>query len=441
MKNTFKIIYIIFIFAILCIPVGFMKFYKSENTENRKLAQRPSVLSENFEKEFESYISDNFAFRDILVNADSSLKANIFGLSGNEKVTVGKYGWLFYTESLEDVTSKNTMTDREIYCTVRTLEIINDYVKSNGGKFVFTIAPNKASLYDKYLPYYYSKSNIPNNANKITESLKNVDYIDLKVLFEEQKEILYHRLDSHWNNKGALLVTNTLLEHLNLEKSFYSEPVKRQDWEGDLYKMIFPTMSEKDIQYYYNKNEFHYSHTRRFKSTDDMIISTENKMSKNGSILLLRDSFGRSMFPFVAESFSKATLVRTLPYDLNQIENNKYDYVVFEICERNLKNIILKAPYMKAPKADVNINTITKLNNNDFEIVMETGKLNHIYGRILTDIPENTRIYATIGDELYEAFPCCEFDASEEPKRNNNGFSLYTDNNDSKVNIYISIIN
>lgn len=437
MKKALKLAYLIFIFVVLCIPVTFMKFYKAENTENRELAQMPSFFDEDFGEKFDNFISDNFAFRDVLVNADSSIMANVFGISGNGSVTMGKNGWLFYTETLDDITSENIMTDREVYCAARTLEMISDYVEKNNGRFLFMPAPNKASVYDEYLPYYYRKSNVPNNMDMVLNELNNVDCIDLRTVFENRDDVLYHRLDSHWNNKGALLVTDILLEHFGLEEYDYGVPEERQDWEGDLYKMLFPAGEEKDVQYYYDEDNFNYQYTRRFKSVDDMIIETKNDFSENGSILLFRDSFGRSMLPFIGESFSKATLSRSVPYDFYQIEESNYDYVVLEIAERNIEDIISRAPYINAEKADVDTEKLKKLDSNEYELVCENESLNHIYGRISADITTDARIFVSVGDDIYEAFPVYELGEEDEPDGSGNGFSMYTDNQSSEISIYI----
>ncbi len=439
MKKLIKSIYIICIFALLCIPVGFMHFYTAENTENRTLAERPSLITkdgidQDFGEKFESYIADNFAFRDKLVNANSTIKAKLFGLSGNEKVTVGKDDWLFFTETLEDVTSKNTLTDREAFCAARTLEMINDHVSGRGGRFIFTIAPNKATLYTRYLPYFYSKSNRPNNMDKIVSRLENTEYFNIKSVFESTDDILYHKLDSHWNNKGALLVTNALLKQLGLKGKEYSEPEERQDWKGDLFEMLYPSVECTDTQYYYNEDEFDYSNTSRFKSVDDMKIATQSD-STNGSILLFRDSFGRSLYPFVADNFSKAMLSRSVPYDLTDMS---YDYVVLEIVERNLEDIISRAPYMQAPAAETDIDSLIKLDSSQYDITVENKGLEHIYGSINTELSENTRIFVGIGSALYEAFPCYELSEEEKPDGRGNGFSLYTADNAENINIYIS---
>lgn len=436
MNNILKLIYIISVFVILSIPVGLMGVYEGENSENRVLAQMPDKITENFGSEFESYIADNFAFRDKLVNADSYIKAELFGMSGNDKVTVGKEDWLFFTETLEDITSKNLMSDREIYSIVRTLELISEYAENNNSRFIFTIAPNKASLYSQYLPYYYKKSNVPNNMERIVEKLENVEYLDLKNVFENQDEILYHRLDSHWNNKGAELALNSLLELLNLDKKEYSQPQLKTDWQGDLSEMLFPTMDYRDDQYYYNENEFNYNYIGRFKSVDDMKIETQNEYSNNGSILVFRDSFGRSLLPFIGDNFSRSTLLRSTPYDLTNVSD--YDYTVIEIVERNLDNLISKAPYMEAQISDKDIEELTLLSKDDYTITREDGELCHLYGNISCDLSTESRIYIMADNTLYEAFPTYELDEDEVSTGDGKGFSIYLNKNVNNINIYIS---
>ena len=60
--------------------------------------------------------------------------------------------------------------------------MIQRYAQENGIKFVFTIAPNKNSLYGEYMPYYYQafrsgESNL-GRLQKYLDS-EGVNYVDL----------------------------------------------------------------------------------------------------------------------------------------------------------------------------------------------------------------------------------------------------------------------
>lgn len=74
------------------------------------------------------------------------------------------------------------------------LSLMQKYVQGKGGKFVFTVAPNKNSLYGENMPYYLQKkaSNVRNiNMLKEKTDKYNIFYVDLFQLFEEQEEELY----------------------------------------------------------------------------------------------------------------------------------------------------------------------------------------------------------------------------------------------------------
>jgi hypothetical protein len=67
------------------------------------------------------------------------------------------------------------------------------------------------------MPYYYKlRESEQNNRDGLKELLEEAgaEYCDLFELFENENEILYHKQDSHWNNKGALMVYNAVLSAL-----------------------------------------------------------------------------------------------------------------------------------------------------------------------------------------------------------------------------------
>ena len=91
MKKKIQILYIVLFFVICIIPVAFMPFVKTNDTaENRKLSEMPTLKTEDgdlnlkWPSEFETYLSEHFAFRQELVTLDSIQKAEIFETSSNE---------------------------------------------------------------------------------------------------------------------------------------------------------------------------------------------------------------------------------------------------------------------------------------------------------------------------------------------------------------------
>ena len=98
-----------------------MLFFKTDvSVEQRQVQIFPSIntggkLNVKFFDQLNYYFSDNFAFRQNLIEADAIIKKNVFRQSGNEKVIVGSKGYLFFSETLDDYLGQNTLSKREIY--------------------------------------------------------------------------------------------------------------------------------------------------------------------------------------------------------------------------------------------------------------------------------------------------------------------------------------
>lgn len=96
-----KRIFIIIFFCLLCLPSLGMLFFKTDvSVEQRQVQIFPSIntggkLNVKFFDQLNDYFSDNFAFRQNLIEADAIIKKNVFRQSGNEKVIVGSKGYLF----------------------------------------------------------------------------------------------------------------------------------------------------------------------------------------------------------------------------------------------------------------------------------------------------------------------------------------------------------
>ena len=164
-----KKIFIIIFFCLLCLPSLGMLFFKTDvSVEQRQVQIFPSIktggkLNVKFFDQLNDYFSDNFAFRQNLIEADAIIKKNVFRQSGNEKVIVGSKGYLFFSETLDDYLGQNTLSKREIYSCGRVLSLLQENVEQNNRQFLFVIAPNKNSLYPEYMPKRYIKTSEQNN--------------------------------------------------------------------------------------------------------------------------------------------------------------------------------------------------------------------------------------------------------------------------------------
>ena len=141
-----------------------------------------------------------------MISAWSALNVELLRTSISDSVILGSSGWLYYEGSLGDYTGIGLLSDREIYSAAQNLALVKEYAESQGAQFLFTVAPNKNSLYPQHMPSFTVFSE-RRNAVRLAAALEKqgVAYLDLFTVIGGEAETLYFTQDSHWNSKGAAL--------------------------------------------------------------------------------------------------------------------------------------------------------------------------------------------------------------------------------------------
>ncbi|MFG6368924.1 MAG: hypothetical protein K1W16_10950 [Lachnospiraceae bacterium] len=339
--------FVIVFFIICIIPSAGMLFYHSELAENRTLSEKPKFRTEegkwnqDFFEELQTYVSEHFAFRGELVEADSFIKYKLLRTPNDDQVVIGKEGWLFFGQTLADYVGV-TLPDEEIDKIANTLLEVSQYVEHMGKKPLFVIVPNKNSIYPEYMPARFGSRAECRNLTLLQERMtdKKIPFVDayhLLTAYKDTEEVYLHE-DTHWNHTGARLVLNEIYAAFGISEQYtLTGYTIEKNHEPDLYKILFPSSEYFEAQHIYEDNQ-QYDYVGRLHSLDDIKIRTTSS-AQNGSILVYRDSFGRAMIPFMGGSFSQAVFNRSTPYDLSIIENTECDYVLFEIVERNLQDL------------------------------------------------------------------------------------------------------
>lgn len=467
MKKIFYGIFIAVFFIICIVPsAGMLVMGESQPAANEILASKPEIVREDgtfntsLNDDITDYIADRAAFRQEIITAYAAAKAAVFGESAADDVIIGKDGWLFYSKTVNDYLHDNTLSKRNINGIARTVKMMQDYAQSQGADFIFTIAPNKNSLYGQYMP----------NIGKVLDNEKNVDmlkkalaiqdaaYADLFYAFRSQDEVLYHARDSHWNNRGAALARDTLMEFYKDQSSdesgqasadwkfFDGDFNKINDHKGDLYEMLYPAGKALDSDFeperkftfgYANGAESYYSDDKPPYDSIRLETVCENT---EGNLLMFRDSFGNSLYPFMAESFEHAVFSRQIPYRLDWLASDQQDsdenhygpvtLLLIEIVERNIPNLAVNAPVMPAP--EIGINEI--MQNSDSEDSGKTGftradidmlcaaePAENMQGYTFikgvydgSEFANDTRVYIQTADGFFEACPVGNTDWTED---------------------------
>jgi len=429
MKKTIYIVFTALFLAVALIPFAGMFFYQTDETaEGRTLAEKPSFTEDgkinlNIGTDYEDYFGDHFAFRSELVDLDATLKLDLFATSSEDKVIVGKDGWLFYAETLNDFSGTVKLSDGDINRLARIIKMESDYCRTNGKGYVFTVAPNKNSIYPEKMAAYYLAASENTNLENINEALVKlgVNVCDLQESLISAKasgKQLYYTYDSHWNLEGATVGYKALLASVKKECGFdYAdsdwlnatfEPAER---EGDLLKMVTPLQGNVIENYATESLKNKYKTQGMMKTVDDLRIITNAELDDQTKLLMFRDSFGRAIIEPLSDTFKKATYLRATPFAIADYLDAD-TVVIREIVERNIKNLLEYAPIMTAPAAtDADVAGLEALNATSVTAKTEEhGELIHYFGTYKTaNLPDDYVVIVTTADSSkYQAFPIVE---------------------------------
>lgn len=356
-KNLTNIIYIVIFLAISIVPlIAFSD--KQAAIGNETKAAKPK-LSDGAEltANVDIYFAQNFGFRNRLVYVQNVLKQNVFRTSGQSEVIVGEDGWLFYSRALDDFLGTSVADETEVERMGAVVLMMQNYVESRGGEFIFFSAPNKMSIYGEYMPYYYIEDGGHGNYERLYSELVNagVNTVQLKNTLSLKKADgvqLYHKLDSHWNNYGAAVAYEAVADKLS---EVYGDEFKgytrystmpysvKNNFSGDLQSMLLPGSDRKDEQLEFDAAE-NFEYTNRFRGVDDLVITTSNEgRAVDKSVTLFRDSFGNALYWFFANDYTSLTAKREIPYNIYQAVEES-ELVAVELVERNLRNLLVYTP-------------------------------------------------------------------------------------------------
>ncbi len=417
MKKT-GLIFIIVCMALCLLPFAGMAVRPTtESTENRRMAEFPSLMTEEgrpniaFFGEFEDYFNDHFAFRNELVYADARIQADVFRVSSEEQIITGTDGWLFYTTSLPDYLGTDPLSAREAYGIAHNLALAENYVREQGGDFVLAVPLNKNTLYKGNMPYY--DSYIVDETHNIDRLLPvldacGVNYADLGEAFRSTGEVLYLKRDSHWNNKGALLAYNTIMDAAGRRHDTYADaPVTRtMDRDGDQNRMLFNFYGEQELNYHYEIPQT-YRYIGESTSVEDVWIETESDKDQ-GSLLMFRDSYANTLIPFLSEQYRSCVYTKEGAYRLEQLVGEyRPNTVIFEKSERNLRDFLKTPPLLTAQRSELPENTEEQETGTTAEI--RNYEFDSAYYEITGEVAEGllgdaTDIVVSVGEEDYTPY-------------------------------------
>ena len=427
MKKAATILFVFIIITICATPlilnvVGF----DSPSMEKRVALQMPSLLlrsrelNTGFTQELDTYIAGSFPLRTWMISAWHRLNILFSGQSGNENVVAGDDDWLFYSADLPSYLGHDRLTDAQYARLDANLSLQARFLSEREINFLYLVVPNKSTIYPDKMPDRYDQRLDSNALSGLEANLQTPGLIDARQVLinaaQTEGQLLYHRTDTHWNNRGALLASQEFLDQAGrlLGKSLSipqqeTPATERADWSGDLAVMLYPSGSDLDLQQYY-EYEPGFRYTRPIKSLEDLLITTQGPGEY--SLLMFRDSFANALIPMLSEAFASAAYSRSIPYDYALLERIQPDLVVLEIVERNLPDWLTTPPRMPALSFTGEVPESLNTNDVDHHVsIVKDGAYWQITGTIAGPrmTSDWTGILVNVQDTWYEAFTVTDF--------------------------------
>ena len=325
-----------------------------------------------FPQRLEMYYNDHLGPRSVLIKMFSRWQYHLFGKSPLDKVTLGKDGWLFLNRDsgfdlIESYSGRDRFTQAELDRITDNLKAWQSWLADRNIKFYIMLPPNKSSVYTEFLPSSIIKLHPENRLDGLRKQLQartDLCVLDLLDPLVGQKKdaqhSLFYKTDTHWTSLGAFIAYQ---EFMNvLKRDFPGVQTETMDDYlitesemdgGDLANMMMLPEEFPDTQLYMNPKA-----GQKYRMLSDqpvwlpdkpIITSSENAGSPSG--LIFRDSFFVFLQPFLSQNLRRAVYVWSSKLDARMIEDEKPDFVLLEIVERSLKEL-LKEPWPPSSSAD-----------------------------------------------------------------------------------------
>ncbi len=302
---------------------------------------------------FQKYFDDHFTWRARLIDCRSSLLWNGLRTTASDAVIAGKDGWLFYADDggISDWTQAEPFTLDELVVWRETLVRRRTFLARRGIPFLFVIAPDKQMIYPEYMPTSLKRMRDDYRADQLVAYLHRTtpDFriLDLReaVIAAKPTEQLYHRYDTHWNDRGGLAGYQAIARALR--QWFPSiQPLDRSDFDTDHSvasgdkttmlgltdpgKMAMPGLILRRGQGYRVVEP-----VSPDPYGEDGLLVTEHRDKSLPTAVIYRDSFAGRLIPFLSEHFSRASYLWQNELDFDQIAREKPNIVIQEFVARH----------------------------------------------------------------------------------------------------------
>lgn len=324
--------------AIFLLPASEISVHEKRVLQKRPEFSLGAVLDGSYEEKAESYISDHFPFRELLVSANSYAKLYT-GQNGINGIYKGKDNYLMNIP----------VSDKDGYLS-DNMTAVNEFTKKTGIKSSMMIVPTTGGIMSDKLPKnhleYYDNELI----SKAQEQCSNITFIGLYSKFKDMADTtqLYYKTDHHWTTEGAYAAYVEYCESILHEqpmwdfdveryKGFYGTTYSKSALWNEPYDMLeiwkYPLKVSVEIDGEPAGNSMIFTeHTKEldmyevFLDGNHAIEKIKNyDAQKVKKLLVIKDSFAHALVPFLIKHYSEIVM----------IDPRYYFDSVSELCDEN----------------------------------------------------------------------------------------------------------
>ena len=354
-----SIILLVFISAFFVLNIVLPDRAFSEQ-ENRYLQTAPKftfseLFSGKFTSKFETYVTDQFAFRDTWI-----------GLKARTELAMGKESnnGVYYCEDgilIEPYTAPDADDLRF------NLDAINTLAEKNNVPVCFALIPSACEIWQDRLP-----AAAPNDSQKETIDyayayIKNARTADVYSALEEHKDQgIYYKTDHHWTSLGAYYGYTAIADALGFDAvplENYTEDIVSTEFYGTTYSSSgYSWVAPDSISSYVEQGDAIITNYptgeavagtlyeesalstkdkyKYFYGGNSPLVTIETGVKDAPSLLILRDSYMDSLSPFLFPHYSEIHVMDLRYYRASlsaYISENSFDQIL--VCY-NVKNFV-----------------------------------------------------------------------------------------------------
>lgn len=330
---------IVTLFLVMIFGITAATFLKPDTEfsekENRVLSSRPeltagNLLSGEFSKDYERYLTDQFILRDRWIGLKTWAERLTLRQESND-IYFGADDYLIekHTGSFETDQAKVNIT----YLSAFFEKLKEEY---GNGHLTAMVVPNAVDILRDKLPAFASPYDEEDYLKQIGAALpEGVWFNTSAILQQHKKEEIFYRTDHHWKTKAAFYAFEIWAREKKLgtvSKEDYNISTVTENFEGTISSKVGVKVKPDTIEIYEPKNPVSYYLT--YNQSDDIrstvyqenaldtkdkyalyyggnygLIEAVTKADTGRRLLVIKDSYAHCFVPFTYQMFDEVDMV------------------------------------------------------------------------------------------------------------------------------------